>query len=147
MGKTDFEKAKKIIQTKTFCFMEWQVKDAEQRNDKVMEKEDIEFLLALEMPKQKLLHHDMKKYDSAGLFLAIEKARDNQMDGVVVLMSNIINDDVLKIVDMGYFVEFIGPGDLGDVIYFTEDALIRNRIFDVKKLFGDLALALSKNII
>lgn len=147
MNQINFEKAKTIIQTKHFCFMEWQEKDVLKRGEKVMNKEDMEFLLSLKMPRPKLLHHDMEQYDSEGLYTAIEKAKNQQLDGVLILMSPIINDDVLKIKAMGHFVEFLGPGDIGDEIYFTEDGLTTNRIFDFKSLFGGVATMVEARII
>ncbi len=147
MDRKDFEKAKTIIQTKHFCFMEWQEKDVLERGGKVMDKEDMNFLLSFEISRPKLLHHDMEQYDSEGLYTAIEKAKSQQLDGVLLLMSPIINDDVLKIEAMGHFVEFLGPGDIGDEIYFTEDGLTTNRIFDFKSLFDGVATMVETRII
>lgn len=134
----ELERAKQIFK-KTFCFMQMQADAAKARGEELMEKEDMEFLLSVELPKQKFLTHDMKKYDSEGLFAAIEAAATKGVDGLRIVSSNIANNDVLKIHEMGYFVEFIGPGDIGDEIYFTEDALIKNRVCDFKNLFGSLA--------
>lgn len=102
-----------------------------------MNVEDILFLLGLRISKPRLLTVDMTNYDSDQLFLGIEKAKGENLDGLSLLISPISNDDVKKVSSMGYRVEFLGPGDCGDEIYFTDHALLLNRICDFQFMFGE----------
>jgi len=138
----DSEKVKNVLK-KTFCFMQWQVDDANEKGEEVMGKEDIEFLLSLEGLRKHDVYvfetREIGRYDSRSLFRAIERAQSRGCLGLRIFISLIKYEDEQKIKKLGYFLKC----EHGfDEIYFNEEGSLRYEISEFKHLFGSLGSVL-----
>lgn len=153
------KKAKDILFGKTFCFMEWQSKDAKERGEKVMEKEDIEFILSLEgLQKGSILSFDgsterffpsSEQYVEGKLFEYIESAKTSGSLGMSIIEKDITNDEAKKVRQMGGCVNYTWAGGSTTLcdVYFTEEAFILSQISHLKHSFGCLKTAVESNFI
>ncbi|MEK7227765.1 MAG: hypothetical protein AAB681_00210 [Patescibacteria group bacterium] len=139
----DLEKAKTMLTTKNFCFMQWQEDDAIKRGEKVMQKEDMEFLLSINnITRNKCKHSKILDgtYNSELLFVEIEDTKEKGLNGYHLIGATLNQKDSTALKEKGYFIriEWLGS-TMCDEIYFSEEAFIKAEIFDFQNLFGSFA--------
>ncbi len=134
----------KTVFGKTFCLMQWQVNDVIANGGKVMEKDDMEFLLSLDGIKAGEIasfdSDDDVTYDSERFFTALEDAKMNGLLGLSISIATLKKEDRQKVRGAGYFIKDEGHGSVfWDEIYFTEEAYLKARISSFQNVFGGVA--------
>ena len=137
----DIEKVRKIL-NKPFCFMEWQAKDARERGDEPMNKEDIEFLLTLDGIVEEEIFQNNEVCDSSQLFAFIKETKQKGFKGAIFWAEGswISEEDEAKLKEIDCFIRLEGQGSVvWQEIYFSEEDFIRAEISYFKNFFGSFA--------
>ena len=135
MKKQEFLKVKQCLE-KVFCFTQIQADDAKRRGNKVMEIEDIKYLLSLQGLDRKDFFFMDKLLNTSAFLHTLKQAKENGFHAVTLYDEF---DDIIRLLleQHGYFVEYIGFGSISwRVILLSEEALIKYKIQDFQHMFG-----------
>ena len=135
MKEQTFLKAKQCLE-KVFCFTQIQADDAKRRGDKIMEIEDIKYLLSLQGLDRKDFFFMDKLLNTSAFLHILKQAKENGFHAVI-LYDEFSDRIRLLLEQYGYFVEYIGFGSISwRVILLSEEALIKYKIQDFQHALG-----------